>query len=111
MEVNNEIKFQTDLAIDDADLIIFVIDGRAGVLPAEKTFSKKLKVINKPVIILVNKCEGSGGMLGLTESSSLGFDIMIPFSAEHGEGLSDLYDELKDRMSLKINIKEEKLFV
>ena len=105
--LDNEIKFQTDLAIDDADLIIFVIDGRAGVLPAEKTFSKKLKAINKPVIILVNKCEGSGGMLGLTESSSLGFDIMIPFSAEHGEGLSDLYDELKDRISLKINIKEE----
>ena len=105
--LDNEIKFQTDLAIDDADLIIFVIDGRAGVLPAEKTFSKKLKTINKPVIILVNKCEGSGGMLGLTESSSLGFDIMIPFSAEHGEGLSDLYDELKDRISLKINIKEE----
>ena len=49
--LDNEIKFQTDLAIDDADLIIFVIDGRAGVLPAEKTFSKKLKAINKPIII------------------------------------------------------------
>ena len=105
--LDNEIKFQTDLAIDDADLIIFVIDGRAGVLPAEKTFSKKLKAINKPIIILVNKCEGSGGMLGLSESASLGFDIIIPFSAEHGEGLSDLYDELKDRISLNSNIKEE----
>ena len=108
-DLDNEIKFQTDLAIDDADLIIFVIDGRAGVLPAEKTFSKKLKAINKPVIILVNKCEGSGGLLGLTESASLGFDVMIPFSAEHGEGLSDLYDELKDQISLNINIKEEKV--
>ena len=98
--LNNEIKFQTDLAIDDADLIIFVIDGRAGVLPAEKTFSKKLKSINKEVIILVNKCEGSGGMLGIAESPSLGFGIMIPFSAEHGEGLSDLYDELKDKILL-----------
>ena len=75
------------------------------VLPAEKTFSKKLKAINKPIIILVNKCEGSGGMLGLSESTSLGFDIIIPFSAEHGEGLSDLYDELKDRISLNSNNK------
>ena len=43
--LDNDIKFQTDLAINDADLIIFVIDGRAGVLPVEKDFSKKLKII------------------------------------------------------------------
>ena len=90
--LDNEIKFQTNIAIEEADLVIFVIDGRAGVLPAEKTFSKKLKISNKPVIILVNKCEGSGGMLGLAESASLGFEVSVPFSAEHGEGLSDLYD-------------------
>ena len=105
--LDTEIKFQTDLAIDDADLIVFVIDGRAGVLPAEKTFSKKLKAINKPVIILINKCEGSGGMLGVSESSSLGFDIMIPFSAEHGEGISDLYDELKDRIYFNTNLSKK----
>ena len=106
--LDNEIKLQTDLAIDDADLIIFVIDGRAGVLPAEQSFSKKLKTKNKPVLILINKCEGSAGMLGLTESSSLGFDIIIPFSAEHGEGLSDLYDELKDKISInEVSTKEE----
>ena len=102
--LDNEIKFQTNVAIEESDLVIFVIDGRAGVLPAEKTFSKKLKINNKPVIILVNKCEGSGGMLGLTESSSLGFEVSIPFSAEHGEGLSDLYDELKDKIPLIDNL-------
>ena len=47
-------------------------------------------------------------MLGLSESASLGFDIIIPFSAEHGEGLSDLYDELKDRISLNSNIKRRR---
>ena len=102
--LDNEIKFQTNIAIEEADLVIFVIDGRAGVLPAEKTFSKKLKISNKPVIILVNKCEGSGGMLGLAESSSLGFEVSVPFSAEHGEGLSDLYDELKDKIPLIDNL-------
>ena len=94
--LDNDIKVQTDLAINDADLIIFVIDGRAGVLPVEKVFSKKLKIINKPVILLINKCEGYGGILGQSESSMLGFGTSIPFSAEHGDGLSDLYDELKN---------------
>ena len=100
--IYNEIKLQTDLAIADADLVIFVIDGRAGVLPVEKEFSKKLKIINKSVILLINKCEGSGGGLGISESSTLGFGTSIPFSAEHGEGLSDLYDEL-NRFFIKYN--------
>ncbi|MDC0093452.1 ribosome biogenesis GTPase Der [Alphaproteobacteria bacterium] len=93
-----EIKIQTEIAIQEADLIIFVVDGRAGVLPTEKTFSRHLIKINKPVVVLVNKCEGSKGMLGLTESNSLGFETVIPFSAEHGEGLSDLYDVLRIRI-------------
>ncbi len=100
----NEIKFQTDFAIDDADIIIFVIDGRAGILPAEKTFSKKLIKINKPTIILVNKCEGSKGLLGLSESNSFGFETIIPFSAEHGDGLGDLYDALKEKIEQKNKI-------
>ncbi|MDC0456348.1 ribosome biogenesis GTPase Der [Alphaproteobacteria bacterium] len=93
-----EIKIQTEIAVHEADLIIFVIDGRAGVLPAEKTFSRHLIKINKPVIVLVNKSEGSKGILGFTESNSLGFETIIPFSAEHGDGLSDLYDTLKENI-------------
>ena len=99
-----EIKLQTETAIDESDLIIFVIDGRAGVLPSEKTFSRYLIKTNKPIVVLVNKCEGSKGMLGLTESSSLGFETIIPFSAEHGEGLSDFYDILKEKIEDKNNI-------
>jgi GTPase len=99
-----EIKLQTETAVDESDLIIFVIDGRAGVLPSEKTFSRYLIKTNKPIVVLVNKCEGSKGMLGLTESSSLGFETIIPFSAEHGEGLSDFYDILKEKIEDKNNI-------
>ena len=99
-----EIKIQTEIAIYEADLIIFVVDGRAGILPAEKTFSRYLIKANKPVVVLVNKCEGAKGMLGLTESNSLGFETIIPFSAEHGDGLSDLYDILKYNIEGKIKI-------
>ena len=96
-----EIKIQTEIAIHEANLIIFVVDGRAGVLPVEKTFSRYLIKTNKPVVVLVNKCEGSKGMLGLTESNSLGFETVIPFSAEHGDGLSDLYDTLRESIEDK----------
>ena len=96
-----EIKLQTEIAIHEADLIIFVTDGRAGILPSEKNFSRYLIKTNKPVVVLVNKCEGSKGVLGLTESNSLGFEIVIPFSAEHAEGLSDLYDTLKEQIEDK----------
>ena len=94
-KVENESKAQTLIALEDSDIVIFVIDGRVGVLPVEKMYAKSLIKTDKPTIILVNKSEGTRGGLGLSESVSLGFEDVIPFSAEHGEGLSDLYDCLK----------------
>ena len=100
-----KIREQSQIAIDDANIICFVIDGREGVLPVEKAFSKSLKKLNKPTIILINKSEGSKGLIGLSEAPSLGFDDIIPISAEHGEGLPDLYDVLKD------NLDNEKKYI
>ena len=97
-KTDTEIRLQTELAIDDSDLIIFVIDARVGVLPVEKSFAKNLIKLNKKVIVLLNKSEGSSGLIGLSESGSLGFSSVIPFSAEHGEGLLDLYDELRNNL-------------
>ena len=91
----NKILQQSQFAIDDANIIFFVIDGREGVLPIEKTYAKSLKKQNKPIIVLINKSEGSKGLIGLSEATSLGFDDIIPVSAEHGEGLPELYDVLR----------------
>ena len=99
----DESKTQTLLAIDESDIIILVIDGRVGVLPIEEMFAKSLIKTNKSVIILVNKSEGSAGLAGLSDSASLGFDNVIPFSAEHGDGLSDLYDCLKEKIEFEKN--------
>ena len=99
----DESKAQTLLAIDESDIIILVIDGRVGVLPVEEMFAKSLIKTNKSVIILVNKSEGSAGLAGLSDSASLGFDNVIPFSAEHGDGLSDLYDSLKEKIEFEKN--------
>ncbi len=109
-EIN--IKEQSQLAIDDADVIFFVIDGREGVLPIERSLAINLKKKNKPIIVLINKSEGSKGLIGLSESTSLGLDIVIPISAEHGEGLPDLYDVLKSNFhNQNINIKKDEIFL
>ena len=106
-----KIKEQSQFAIDDADIIFFVIDGREGVLPIERSIAINLKKKNKPIIVLINKSEGSKGLIGLSESASLGFDIVIPISAEHGEGLPDLYDVLKNNLhNQNINIEQDEIF-
>ncbi len=99
----NQIRLQTEFAIDEADIIIFVVDGRVGVLPIEKTFARNLIKTSKPIIVLVNKCEGSRGMDGLSESASLGFKDIIPFSAEHGDGLPLLYEAIESKRKLYDN--------
>ncbi len=107
-----KIKEQSQFAIDDANVIFFVIDGREGVLPIERSLAINLKKKNKPIIVLINKSEGSKGFVGLSESASLGFDIVIPISAEHGEGLPDLYDVLKNNLNNQnINIKQDEIFL
>ena len=107
-----KIKEQSQFAIDDANVIFFVIDGREGVLPIERSLAINLKKKNKPIIVLINKSEGSKGLIGLSESASLGFDIVIPISAEHGEGLPDLYDVLKNNLhNQNIKIKQDEIFL
>ncbi|MBO0346157.1 ribosome biogenesis GTPase Der [Roseibium limicola] len=93
---------QTEEAIAEADVVLFVIDARAGVTPLDAHFASVARKTTTPVVLLANKAEGRAGMPGLYESYSLGLGDPIAFSAEHGEGLADLYDALKphvDRVS------------
>ena len=85
---------QTEAAIAEADVVLFVIDARAGILPADRPFAEMARRSGKPVIVLANKAEGGAGMPGAYEAFSLGLGDPVPFSAEHGEGLSDLFDAL-----------------
>lgn len=82
-------------AIADADVLCFMIDGPQGCTPYDVTLAKEIRRINKPVIILVNKSEGTRGDQGLSDAAMLGLsNIIIPLSAEHGTGMSDFSDEL-----------------
>jgi GTPase len=89
---------QTETAIELADALMFVIDARAGLTPADRTFAEVARRANKPVLLLANKSEGKHGEAGAMESYALGLGDPIQVSAEHGEGLSELYDALRTLM-------------
>ncbi|MHC5653404.1 ribosome biogenesis GTPase Der [Stappia sp. ICDLI1TA098] len=92
--LEGRMRAQTDEAIRDADAVLFVIDARAGLTPSDKHFANILRRSDTPVILIANKAEGRAGEGGLYEAFGLGFGDPIAMSAEHGEGLSDLYDAL-----------------
>ncbi|MEM9123357.1 MAG: GTPase, partial [Pseudomonadota bacterium] len=85
---------QTGRAIEEADICLLVIDARAGVVPLDEIFADKLRRAEKPVLLLANKCEGRAGEAGILEAYALGHGDPVPISAEHGEGIGDLYGAL-----------------
>jgi GTP-binding protein len=86
---------QTDAAIAAADAIFFLIDVRAGPTPVDHAFANLVRRSGKPAILIANKSEGRGAQTDALEAYALGLGEPIPISAEHGEGLSDLYGALR----------------
>lgn len=86
---------QTDVAIQEADLCLLLVDGRAGIVPLDRHFADVMRAQNKPVVLLVNKCEGKQGDEGFYDAFSLGLGEPIGISAEHGEGMSDIYEAMR----------------
>jgi GTP-binding protein len=82
---------QTQAAIDAADAVMFLIDARAGSTPVDRAFANLVRKSGKPAILIANKSEGSAGEAGILEAYALGLGEPIAISAEHGEGLADLY--------------------
>jgi GTP-binding protein len=98
---------QTETAIGLADALMFVIDARAGLTPNDRAFADFARRANKPVVLVANKSEGKHGEAGAMESYALGLGEPIQISAEHGEGLSDLYDSLRALMPEPAEEREE----
>ncbi|MCR6631567.1 MAG: ribosome biogenesis GTPase Der [Magnetospirillum sp.] len=86
---------QTEAAVEEADVALMLIDSRAGVTPLDRHFADLLRKAKTPVILVANKCEGKAGEPGLYEAYGLGLGEPVPVSAEHGEGLSDLFFALQ----------------
>ena len=85
---------QTEAALLDCDAILFVVDARAGLTGADRHFAQAVRRAGKPIIVVANKAEGGAGRDGVYEAFSLGLGEPIALSAEHGEGLGELYDAL-----------------
>jgi GTP-binding protein len=89
--LEDRMRQQTELAIREADIILFMIDARAGVVPLDQRFAQVLRKAGKSVHLVGNKAESKASEAGLVEAFKLGFGEPIPLSAEHGLGLSELY--------------------
>jgi GTP-binding protein len=85
---------QTEAAVADADVVLFLIDARAGLTPLDERFADLLRRAGKPVVLAANKCEGAAGEPGWLEAFALGLGEPVALSAEHGEGMSELYTAL-----------------
>jgi GTP-binding protein len=86
---------QTERAIGDAEVVLFLIDARTGVTPVDRHFADRLRRRGMPTLLVANKTEGRAGESGLLEGYALGLGEPIAISAEHGEGMAELYDALR----------------
>lgn len=92
---------QTQKAIAEADAVLFLFDARDGIQPYDEHLARLVRQCGKPVILLGNKCEGKVQEDSIHEAHKLGLGTPIPFSAEHGLGMLDLYDALKEEADKK----------
>jgi GTP-binding protein len=91
---------QSETAIAGADLILFVVDARAGVTPADEVFARIVRAAGQPVVLVANKCEGKSGEAGFYDAFRLGLGEPVAVSAEHGEGLGELERDIMGALGL-----------
>ncbi|NCF46622.1 MAG: ribosome biogenesis GTPase Der [Alphaproteobacteria bacterium] len=92
--LQDRMRQQSQVAIEMADISLMLIDAKSGILPDDAYFASQLRRSGAPVILVANKCEGKKGAEALAEAWQLGLGAPMPISAEHGEGLIDLYDSI-----------------
>jgi GTP-binding protein len=92
---------QTEAAIAQADLVLFLIDARAGVTAADEIFGELVRASGKPVILAANKAEGRAAEAGFYEAFALGLGEPLPISAEHGLGIGDVTEAIAQACKAK----------
>jgi len=98
---------QTQVSLEGADAALFVFDSRAGLTPLDEEIARWLRGQAVPVVLVANKAEGHAGDAGIFESFALGFGEPVALSAEHGEGVADLFDALWPIIGAKAEAAEE----
>lgn len=96
--VAGRMRNSSEAALRAADLVLFVIDARAGLMPADRAFAAWLRRASLPVLLIANKAEGRGGMTAAMEAFELGLGTPIAVSAEHNEGLGALHEAVAEAL-------------
>lgn len=105
--INKQINSQIQLAMDEADLIILVVDAKSGVMPDDKNFAQLLQNLEKPIVLAVNKSDNLRLRQSLSEFYKLNLGTPHPVSATNGSGTGDLLDEVVSHLK-NIKIKKAK---
>jgi len=105
--LTGRMRAQTEAAIAQADAILFMIDARQGALPADREFAALARKSGKPCVLIANKSEGRAAEAGQLEAYSLGLGEPVPISAEHNEGMSDLYQAIRAALPNETSRPEE----
>lgn len=103
--LESRMRAQTEAAIAEAELALFLVDARAGVTVEDEVFAALLRKANIPVVLAANKAEGKAGRTGLNEAYALGFGEPVGLSAEHGEGMADLYEAIREALGEEAYLK------
>jgi GTP-binding protein len=98
---------QTETAVAAADAVMFLVDARAGIVPSDRMIAQLVRKSGKPAILVANKSEGRAGEAGIYEAYALGLGDPVAVSAEHGEGLADLYDAVRAALPEQTQPPEE----
>ena len=96
--IYGRMRASSEAAVSHADLIVFVIDARIGITPADEHFANWLRRQNRPVLLVANKAEGRMGLANALEAYSLGLGDPLAISAEHNEGIADLMREIAEAL-------------
>ena len=94
-----QIRWQVQQAMEDADVVLFMLDGKGGISPFDQDIAKLMRASTKPVMVVVNKIDGPEKEKGIYDFYSLGIEDPFPVSAEHGYGMHDFLDSLVERLS------------
>jgi GTPase len=97
-ELHTELQTQLELAVSEADAVIFLLDGKDGVIPADQLIAEKLRKIKKPVFFVVNKIDNQKSEKFAYEFYELGAQEIYPVSAEHGKGVAELLDAIVEKV-------------
>jgi GTP-binding protein len=92
---------QGNWAIEHADLLVFVVDGREGLVPADAEIAQRLRSTGLPVLVAMNKTDDKRAQQSTLEFFQLGFDPVVEISAEHGHGVAELLDEIVSRIGTR----------